>query len=75
MRKSTVIAKCLVNSNMIGRLEDAEHSVQQIFLNEFPNSNFSEWNQDINDKAAENIIRNVGRPSRINVKKFIEDLW
>jgi hypothetical protein len=60
---------------MIGRLEDAEHSVQQIFLNEFPNSNFSEWNQDINDKAAENIIRNVGRPSRINVKKFIEDLW
>lgn len=75
MRKSTVISKCLVNSNMIGRLEDAEHSVQQVFFNEFPNSNFSEWNQDINDKTAEDIIRNVSRASRINVKKFIEDLW
>ena len=75
MKKGTVIAKCLVKSNMIGRLEDPEHSVQKVFLNEFPNSSFSEWNQDIDDKTAEDIIRNVGRASRINVKKFIEDLW
>ncbi len=75
MRKSTVIAKCLVNSNMIGRLEDAENSVKQIFLDEFPKSSFAEWNHDITNKTAENIIRSVGRASRINVRKFIEDLW
>ena len=38
MRKSTVMAKCLVNSNMIPRLEDAGHSVHQVFLDEFPRS-------------------------------------
>ena len=75
MRKSTVIAKCLVNSNIIGRLEDAERSVQQVFLNEFPNSDFFVWNQNINEKAADDIIRNVGLASRINVKKFIQELW
>ena len=38
MRKSTVIAKSSVNSNMIPRLEDAEHSVHQGFVDEFPRS-------------------------------------
>lgn len=75
MRKGTVIEKCLVNSNMIDRLEDSEGAVRQVFVTEFPNSSFSGWNKNINDKTAENIIRNVGRASRINVKKFIEDLW
>jgi len=56
---------------MIDRLEDAEHSVRQIFLREFPNLSFPEWNKIINDKAAEDIIKNVGRASSINVKKFM----
>ena len=75
MKKSTVIAKCLVNSNMIDRLEDAKNSVRQVFQSEFPNSNFTKWDQEIDDQAAENIINNVGRASRINVKTFIEDIW
>lgn len=75
MRKSNVIAKRLVNSNMVARLEDAEQSVKQIFLDEFPGLNFTDWNREINDATAENIIKNVGRASRINVKKFIEELW
>ena len=53
MRKSTVRRKYLVNSNMIGRLEDAEHSVHRVFLDEFPSSDFSQWNQHINDRIAE----------------------
>jgi hypothetical protein len=75
LTKSNIIAHCLVNSKMLGRLEDADQAVRQTFLDEFPDSNFTEWNQEINDKTAENIIRNVGRASRINVKKFIEELW
>lgn len=75
MKRSTLIATCLVKSDMIARLEYAEQCVQQTFLSEFPNSNFSEWNHDINEGTAEDIIRRVGPASRINVKKFIEDLW
>ena len=75
MKRSTLIATCLVKSNMIARLEYAEQCVQQTFLSEFPNANFAEWNHEINEITAESIIRRVGPTSRINVKKFIEDLW
>ncbi len=75
MKRSTLIAICLVKSAMIAELDYAEQCVQQTFSSEFPNSNFSEWNHDINDATAESIIRRVGPTARINVKKFIEDLW
>ena len=75
MKKSTVIAKCLVNSDMVRELADAERAVQDIFLDEFPNAVFTEWNQHINDETAEHIIQGVGRASQINVREFIQDLW
>lgn len=75
MKKSTIIATCLVNSNMINRIDDAENRVYQVFIDEFPASNFAEWNQEINESVARQIIKNVGRTSRINVKLFIEELW
>lgn len=74
LKKSTVIATCLVNSNMYNRIEDAENRVYQVFLDEFTDNNFAIWNQDLHDGIAEQIIKNVGRASRINVKRFIEDL-
>ena len=74
MQKIRVIAKCLVNSNMVRRLEDAEHTVRRIYELEFPNSSFNVWNSEIDDRTAKTIIRNVGRASQINVAKFIEDL-
>jgi uncharacterized Ntn-hydrolase superfamily protein len=75
LKKSTIIATCLVNSNMINRIDDAENRVYQVFIDEFPASNFAEWNQEINESVARQIIKNVGRTSRINVKLFIEELW
>jgi hypothetical protein len=74
MKKSEVIAKCLVNSGMKDQMEEAKQAVHQIFLEEFPKASFSNWDQDIDDKVAENIICAVGRASRINVRKFIQDL-
>lgn len=74
MKKSTVIATCLVNSSILNRLEDAEHLVKQVFLKRFPMQNFQKWNSEINERTAEGIIRNVGRAMRLDVKKFIEDL-
>lgn len=75
MRKSMVIAHCLVNSRMVEPLADAERAVENVFRMEFPDENFHEWNQNAHESVAENIIQAVGRASRINVKKFIEDLW
>lgn len=74
MRCSIVIATCLVNSNMITRLADAESAVKQVFDDEFPHESYAEWNRELNDDAARRIIDNVGRASRINVRMFIEDL-
>lgn len=74
MKKSTIIAQCLVNSNMITRIEDAENRVFQVFVDEFPNENYNRWNQEVDNNYGEQIIKNVGRASRINVRRFIEDL-
>lgn len=75
MKKSRVIATCLVNSSMFSRIEDAEHAVRQVFLDEFPGANYLHWDREIDDAAAEHIVKTLGRASRINVKQFIEDLW
>ena len=74
MKKSIIIATLLVNSDMIQTIEQADASVRDIFTNEFPHLNFNQWNEEISDEFAQNIIKNVGKASRINVKKFIEDL-
>jgi hypothetical protein len=75
MLRSTTIAQCLVNSGMVKSLEEAEEAVRIIFDEAFPNKDFSDWNKDLDDTAAEDIIKNVGRASRINVRKLIENLW
>jgi len=75
MRKSNVISICLVNSNFFNKTEEAEVAVQNIFKTEFPNQSFHTWNSNIPDATAKIIIKKCGRASRINVKKFIEDLW
>jgi hypothetical protein len=74
MRCSTIIATCLVNSNMINRLADAERAVELVFYDEFPHENFAEWNREINEGVAGRIINKAGRASRINVRMFIDDL-
>lgn len=75
MKKSKVIATCLVNSDMFNRIDDAENRVYQVSLEEFQDISFAQWNKDLNERNAEQIIKNVGRASMINVKKLIEDLW
>jgi len=75
MHKSEVIATCLVNSNFANNIKSGEVNIQNIFHDEFPNHNFHDWNTNIPDKTAENIIKNVGRASKIDVKSFIDKLW
>lgn len=72
MKNITIIS---VNSNMFNRIEDAENRVYQVSLDKFRDKNFAIWNQDLYDRHAEQIVKNVGCASRINVKSFIGDLW
>lgn len=75
MRKSTIIATCLVNMEIGFRtVQEAEHRVQAVFNDEFPKENYDEWNSNIHDSSAQNLIKNVGKASQINVKQFIDDL-
>jgi len=74
MTRSKIIATCLVNSSMISNMADAEVRVRSVFAEEFPKSDYDRWNRNIDEHAATQIIRRVGRASRINVKLFIEDL-
>jgi hypothetical protein len=74
MRRSTIIATCLVNSGMISRLDDAEAAVAFHFREDFPDCDFAEWNREIDDRVAEDIIGNVGRAMTINVVSFIKEL-
>ncbi len=75
MFKSVVIATCLVNSGFSGTIDEGESKVRYWFGEIFPESDFSKWNSNLNDGAAGNIIKTVGRASSINVARFIWDLW
>jgi len=75
MRKSTLIATCLLNSSMASDLATAAHQVQQIFAACYPSDSFAAWNTDIPDETAQRMIASVGRAQRINVEKAIADLW
>jgi hypothetical protein len=75
MQRSTIIAKCLLNANMYTRLEDAESRVSQVFEKSFPGQDFSAWNLNVGEDAAENVIQTVGKAISISVDLLILDLW
>lgn len=75
MTKSTIIAHCLVNSNMSRTLEEAENRVRSVYADEFPSEQFQQWNTDFSESYAAEQIKMVGCASPINVKWFIQDLW
>ena len=74
MKNSTVIAICLFKASIVIRLEEGEHLVREMFAREFPTEDFHHWNREINDSTAQNLIQNVGKAMRIDVKQFIDDL-
>ncbi|RQR68968.1 DNA-binding protein [Burkholderia sp. Bp9012] len=75
MKKSEIIANCLVNMDIGMNATDAETRVQQIFVEEFPDDSYHLWNTDVDNALAHDLIKQVGRASKINVRLFILDLW
>jgi hypothetical protein len=74
MRKSTIIATCLVNSRAFSSLPDAEAAVRVDFRHAFPEENCADWNGDVDPDTAASIIRQFDRSPPPNVRQFIDEL-
>lgn len=75
MKKSTVIATCLINSRVTSHsLASVEASVEQSFKEDFPDMSYKQWNADMPESAANDIIKQFGSAYRIDVRQFIQDL-
>jgi hypothetical protein len=46
MRRSTVIATCLVQARVLGDLQSAERAVREQFAAAFPSRSFDDWNRE-----------------------------
>jgi hypothetical protein len=75
MKKSELVANCLVTSKTVQRIDDATSRVRRVFLEEFPDRDFGAWNSEINDLRALQVIAMFGKASTVNVKRMIELLW
>jgi hypothetical protein len=73
MKKATIIATCLQNSGMRHSLAELENSITQTFREDFPGMSYNQWNVDVPDATAQEIIQNFQGVYRIDVKKFIQD--
>jgi hypothetical protein len=76
MKKSTLIATFLTRLGGDVTIEHAERLVATTFAKEYPNSNFREWDTEINDDWCWSFLASAPRTlSKVNVGQFILDLW
>jgi hypothetical protein len=75
MKKSTVIATCLINSGVTSHpLPSVEASIKQSFKEDFQDMNYEQWNTNLPDDVANDIIQQFGGKYRIDVRQMIIDL-
>lgn len=75
MRKSTVIATCLINSGSTTHsLPMVESSVRQCFKEDFQDMSYEAWNTDLPENVAGDIIKQFGSAYRIDIRRLIIDL-
>ena len=75
MKKSDLIARQLVSSKTIQRMDDAQGRVRRVFLEEFPSNDFGAWNAEIDELRATQIADTIGKTAMVNVRRMIELLW
>ena len=75
MKKSTVIAQCLVNAGMTLSILSGEREVERVFVNEFGDESFDWWNGHVADSIAQKLVRNTGPATRVHIDRLIQDLW
>jgi hypothetical protein len=70
-----VIATCLINSGSTTHpLASVEESVKQIFTEDFQGLSYHQWNTDLPENVARDIINQFGNSYRIDVRQLIIDL-
>jgi hypothetical protein len=75
MRKSAVIATCIINSGASTHpLSTVEAAVRQTFKEDFQDMNYEKWNEDLPEPVAKDIINQFGTNYRIDVRQLIIDL-
>jgi predicted DNA-binding protein (UPF0278 family) len=75
MRKSIVIATCIVNSGVTNHpLSTVEAAVRQTFKEDFQNMNYEKWNENLPESVAQDIIKQFGNNYRVDVRQLIIDL-
>ena len=73
MRKTELIAHVLINAGFNATLEQTELKVRHTFEEEFPDADFHRWNSNVPN--GEDMVKNIGKQDRVNVRLFIQDLW
>src|SRR5689334_345464 len=66
MRLEEIAIKCLVNSGLEKTNDKALRSLHREFATSFPSLNYEEWNKEIPETMAQNIVSNVGKNGTIS---------
>ncbi|HAV2256359.1 TPA: hypothetical protein MC467_004964 [Klebsiella pneumoniae] len=75
MLKSTLIAKCLHQNNMISDVPTGESAVESIFGEYFPGHSYKKWNTHVPDETVNHLLSAARGAGTIRVDSFIKDLW
>jgi hypothetical protein len=81
MRKSTIIAHCLVNSRAYSTVADAEAGVRTAFREAYPEQSCADWNDDVDADTAADLIRRHSAlpalstsPASPDMRRLIDEL-
>ncbi|CDG13198.1 hypothetical protein ACR0WR_005536 [Serratia marcescens] len=75
MLKSTLIAKCLHQCDLISDVPTGEAAVESIFDEYFPGHSYKKWNTELSDETVSYFLRASRNADTIHVDSFIKDLW
>jgi hypothetical protein len=70
----TIAAKILVNAYKYHTEAEAVQGLRAEFKLHFPAYDYNDWNKDVPDHFAQNIITNVGKNGTVSVRFIIKDL-
>lgn len=74
MRKSTLIAKCLVTGGHVSEISDGELITESYINQEFPQLDFNEWNIRLTPIQSERFLEKVNFSSPIQLEKLVQEL-
>ncbi|HEY0743532.1 MAG TPA: hypothetical protein VGD40_18820 [Chryseosolibacter sp.] len=69
-----IAVKCLVNSHLAKSNADALTLLKNEFAKSYPTLSYENWNKELPEALAQNIITNVGKNGSMSVRFLIKDL-